>query len=112
MALFYVAAGVNHFSNPGTYYTIIPPYFSNPQLINTVSGIAEIVSGILLLIPQTRKLAANAIIAMLIAFIPAHIYMIKTGFCIKTFCLPEWALWARLLMLQPLLISWAWYNRK
>jgi uncharacterized membrane protein len=57
-------------------------------------------------------LAAYAIIAMLIAFIPAHIYMIKTGFCIKTFCLPEWALWARLLMLQPLLISWAWYNRK
>ncbi|HPH84780.1 MAG TPA: DoxX family membrane protein [Ferruginibacter sp.] len=112
MAIFYISAGANHFRNPGTYYTIIPPYFSNPQLLNTVSGIAEILLGILLVIPSTRKFAAYAIIAMLIAFIPAHIYMIEAGFCIKTFCLPVWALWARLLILQPLLIFWAWHNRK
>ena len=112
MAIFYIGAGVNHFRNPALYYTIIPSFFSNPYIINTASGIAEILLGLLLLVPQTRKLACYAIICMLIAFIPAHIYMIKTGWCIKDFCLPGWALWARLILFQPLLILWAWYYRK
>jgi uncharacterized membrane protein len=112
MAIFYIVAGINHFKNPEAYFSIIPSFFSNPQLINTVSGIAEIILGLLLIVPQTRKFAAYAIILMLIAFIPAHIYMIKSGWCVKGYCLPEWALWVRLLVMQPLLIWWAWSNRK
>lgn len=112
MAIFYMLAGVNHFRNPETYYKIIPPYFTHPVFINTVSGIAEIALGLLLFIPATKKLAIYGIILMLLAFIPAHIYMLKTGFCIRDFCLPGWALWARLVLLQPLLIVWAWSNRR
>lgn len=111
MAVFYIMAGINHFRNPDAYLGIIPPYISNADLINIMSGIAEIFLGTLLFFPQARKLACYAIIAMLVAFIPAHIYMIKTGFCINDFCLPVWALWVRLLVLQPLLIFWAWKNK-
>ncbi|MFT3909904.1 MAG: hypothetical protein QM737_10795 [Ferruginibacter sp.] len=112
MIIFYLAGGINHFYNPDAYYKIIPPFFSNQELINICSGIAEISFSILLLFAQTRRLACYGIICMLIAFIPTHIYMLKVGFCIKDFCLPQWAVWVRLIVLQPLLITWAWSNRK
>lgn len=112
MAVFYLLAGINHFNNPGAYLKIIPEIFTLPELINIASGIIEIVLAIMLFIPKTRKIACYSIIAMLIAFIPAHIYMIKTGWCVKQFCFPSWAIWLRLIVMQPLLILWAWNNRK
>lgn len=112
MIIFYLLAGINHFRNPETYYKIIPDYFSYPVLINNISGFAEIALAALLMIPIARKYTCYAIIIMLFAFIPAHIYMLKAGFCLNGFCLPQWALWMRLLILQPLLIFWAWSNSK
>ena len=112
MIVFYLLAGINHFRNPEAYYSIIPPYLPYPHLINIISGIAEILFAVLLIMQATKKIACYGIIAMLIAFIPAHIYMLKAGFCVNGFCLPGWALWMRLLVLQPLLILWAWSNRK
>ncbi len=112
MSVFYILAGVNHFIHPDSYYKIIPPYLPNAYLINGLAGAAEIFLGILLLFPASRKFACYGIIAMLIAFIPAHIYMLKTGWCIQeSFCLPGWAIWLRLLLFQPLLIYWAWRNK-
>ncbi|CAN5764448.1 DoxX family protein [soil metagenome] len=112
MSIFYLLAGINHFRSPESYYKIIPPYFPAHPFINGFSGLAEISLAILLLIPQTRRYACYLVIAMLIAFIPAHIYMLKVGFCVNTMCLPQWAIWGRLLVLQPLLIWWAWTNRE
>lgn len=113
MILFYLVAGVNHFRNPAAYYRIIPDYLPNPYLINIASGVAEILLAVLLIFPITRKIAAYGIILMLIAFIPAHIEMIKNGWCFNPgYCLPGWATWIRLFPLQFLLIWWAWSNRK
>lgn len=113
MTAFYILAGINHFRNPAVYYTIIPSYLPNPVLINIVSGIAEILLGLLLIFPKTRKWGAYGIILLLIAFIPAHICMIQNGWCMSNgFCLPAWATWIRLFPLQFLLIWWAWTNRK
>ena len=112
MALFYFIAGINHFNNPDAYLKIIPDFFPGPDIINIASGIIEITLSILLIIHKTRKVASYGIIIMLIAFIPAHIYMIKTGWCVRNFCFPSWAIWLRLILLQPLLILWAWNNRK
>lgn len=117
MFIFYFGAGINHFRNPGSYYKIMPPYFPQPHLLNMLAGAAEILLAILLLFPKTRRLSAYIIILMLIAFIPVHIYMIETGFCLnETTCLPVWGLWLRLVVLQPLFILWAWslrnYNTK
>lgn len=109
MAAFYLLAAINHFRNPEAYYKIIPPYLPYPVLINLMSGIAEMLFAFLLLIPAAKKWACYGIMIMLIAFIPAHIYMFTTGWCIKDFCLPQWAIWLRLILLQPLLILWAWW---
>ena len=109
MFLLYFLAGLNHFRSPQGYEAIIPPYLGNPHWINIAAGIAELLLSILLLIPKTRQLAAYGIVLMLIAFIPAHIYMITHGWRLANgYRVPDWASWVRLLILQPLLIWWAW----
>ena len=108
MSTIYLFSGINHFRYPEGYLKIIPPYLPYHTLINFLSGIIEISFAILLLIPATKKLACYGIILMLLAFIPAHIYMLTTGWCINDFCLPQWAIWVRLIVLQPLLIWWVW----
>lgn len=78
--------------------------------LNILAGIAEIVLAIGLCFAPTRNWAIYGIIAMLIAFIPAHIYMIQLGnFKIGSFQMTPLIGWVRLLVLQPLLMAWAWY---
>ncbi len=109
----YAGAGINHFIHPNAYYSIIPPYLPNPHLINILAGIAEIICAVSLAIPATRKLGAYLVVAMLIAFIPAHIYMIQKGGCMGAeICIPLWGAWLRLFPLQFILIAWAWWHRK
>lgn len=111
MAVFYLLAGINHFRSPATYMAIVPDYIGHAAIINILSGIAEIVCAILLFIPATKRWGIYGIVAMLIAFVPAHIYMIQAN-CTGAFCLPAWVLWVRLVVLQPLLILWALAYRK
>lgn len=104
MAVLYILAGINHFRKPGMYIRIIPPVFKNPKLLNILSGAAEIILGLLLILPATTTFAAWGIIALLIAVFPANLYMFqnkKAGFG-----LPRWILFVRL-PLQIVLIYWA-----
>ena len=109
LCIFYIVAGINHFWHPTTYLDLIPPYFPNHSLINIVSGVAEIIGGLLMIIPSTRKFAALLIIVMLITFIPAHIYLIQMKGCVsQRLCFAEWIAWIRLFPFQFILIWWAW----
>lgn len=113
MIAVYLLAGINHFIKPAMYYPIIPPYLPWPVTINIISGIAEILLAGMLIFKSTRRLAAIGIIIMLIAFIPAHVYMIQKGGCMSAaVCIPAWAAWVRLFPLQFVLMYWAWTNRK
>lgn len=113
MSLFYCLAGINHFANPSFYLPLIPPFFPWPHLINLVSGAAEILLGLSILWPKVRFWSVCLIIAMLTAFIPAHIYFIQINSCIDGgLCVSPWIGWVRFLVVHPLLIYWAWTNRK
>jgi len=84
---------------------MIPPYLPAPKALNIISGLAEIVLGILLCIPETSAYAAWGIIALLITIFPANVYMLrdkKAGMGV-----PKWILILRL-PLQLVLIWWAW----
>ena len=110
---FYLFAGYNHFSNPRFYTPLIPPYLTQwTNTINIISGFAEIMLAIGMLFPSTRVVASYGIIALLIAFIPAHIYMIQLGhFNLGKFQMTPTIGWIRLLVIQPLLIIWAYWVR-
>lgn len=98
-----VGAGFNHFRSPRIYLKIIPPFFKNPALINTISGLAEIVLGISICIPVLTNLAAWGIILLLLAVFPANIYMYQNDSA--SLGLPKWLRFIRL-PLQFLLIFW------
>ena len=111
-AAFYVAAGANHFLNPDFYFGLIPPYLPWPVTINIVAGVVEIIFGFMLLVPSMRRLASYGIVAMLVAFIPSHIYFIEIGSCIEGgLCTTPLIAWARLVVIHPILIWWAFVYR-
>ena len=111
---FFLFAGSYHFINPSFYFDQIPPYFTGfKQQINYLAGILEILLAFGVAIPKTRFFAVLGIIFLMIAFIPTHWYVIKQDGCIPTaYCVPVWVAWFRLILLQPLLILWAWSVRK
>jgi uncharacterized membrane protein len=74
MAAAYAYAGLNHLVNPDFYLAIMPPGLPNPEWLNLLSGLAEIVLAVFLLEPRTRVFAAWGIIALLIAVFPANLY--------------------------------------
>ena len=75
MSLLYVIVGVKHFTNTDFFVAIVPPVISWKEEAVLISGVIEIVLGLLLLFNQTRKLAAWGIILLLIAVFPANIYL-------------------------------------
>lgn len=104
MAILYIAAGMNHFLMPKFYLKIIPPLFPYPNVINWVSGAAEVILGIALLIPAYTSFAAWGIIVLLIAVYPANIYHFIKGWRKKK---SVWVLALRL-PLQFVLMWWAY----
>ena len=75
MSLLYITVGVKHFINPDFFVTIVPPIINWKEEAVLVSGFIEVLLGILLLFNQTRRLAAWGIILLLIAVLPANIYL-------------------------------------
>ena len=114
LIVFYIFAGYNHFASPSFYLPIIPPYLSDwANEINLLSGILEIILGILLIPKSTRPYAAKGIIILLILFIPSHIYFIQKGsFTLGAIEITPTLSWFRLLIGQPILMLWAWWASK
>jgi uncharacterized membrane protein len=79
LGILFVAAGVNHFVRPDFYVKIMPPYLPWHLELVYLSGVAEIVLGVLVLIPKWRSLAAWGLIALLVAVFPANIHMAVSG---------------------------------
>lgn len=113
LTVFMVLAGVNHFLSPAPYLAMMPaelPASSHLALVY-VSGVAEILGGLGLILPATRRLAAWGLIALLVAILPANINMAVNQLPLGGTPVPAWLLWARL-PLQLVLIAWAfWYTR-
>jgi uncharacterized membrane protein len=107
-AVFYVAAGLNHFIKPSFYREIVPPGFPNPALLVTVSGVFEVAGGIGLLVRPLRRVAGWGLVALLVAVFPANVYMAVHPDRIPNLHVPQWILWLRL-PLQAILIVWVWF---
>jgi uncharacterized membrane protein len=109
MAVAYMLAGFNHLLNPEFYVAIMPPGLPNPEWLNVLSGLAEIVLGVYVLEPKVRVYAAWGLIALLVAIFPANVYVAMenvglegpgTGAGVGN--------WIRL-PFQGVFILWAWW---
>lgn len=109
MGLLYIGAGSMHFLATRTYASIVPSYLPAHRELVLVSGAAEILGGIGVLVPATRRPAAWGLILLLVAVFPANVTMITEHGRFPT--VPLWAAWLRLPLQLPL-IYWAWiYTR-
>ena len=105
MSTFYIAAGANHFLHPEVYRKIMPLWIERHEELIMISGAGEILFALLLLLPETRRIAAYGIIVLLIAVFPANIQMMLNFFHEHS---PR--LWLSILRLplQIVLIWWAY----
>ena len=111
LTIFMVGAGINHFRSPAPYLGMMPAELPHPELLVQLSGIAEVLGGLGLILPQTRRLTAWGLIALFVAIFPANLNMALNHLPLGDQPVPTWALWARL-PLQVVLIVWAyWFTR-
>lgn len=103
IALFFIAAGANHFLHPQPYLAMMPGYLPEPGALVGLSGVAEILGGVGILVPSARRFSAWGLIVLLVVIFPANIHIALHGR--PGVDLPRWILWLRL-PFQPLMIWW------
>jgi uncharacterized membrane protein len=105
MMILYTAAGINHFVHPLFYLKIMPPWLPFHNGLVFISGVFEVLFGVMLAFSFSRRFAAWGIILLLIAVFPANIQMMINY---KDENNPQ--LWIAILRLpiQLLLIYWAY----
>ena len=73
-AVMFVFTGVSHFIFPDEMAEMVPPIFPAPKFWVYLTGVAEILGGIGLLVPRVSRLAAWCLAAFLVAIFPANVY--------------------------------------
>jgi uncharacterized membrane protein len=62
---------------------MVPAAVPNPDLMVTFTGLCEIFGAVGLLLPPTRRVAAGALIALLVAVLPANIHAAHAGLTLR-----------------------------
>ena len=79
LAVMFVFTGIAHFTKTrADLVRMVPPQFPAPELLVTLTGMAEILGAIGLLIPGLARLAAWSLAALLVAMFPANIYAARS----------------------------------
>ena len=109
MGIFYLVAGSNHFRDPGFYLPMMPSYLPLHLQLIYLSGLAEVVLGVAVLVPRLRQVAAWGIILLLIAIFPANVHIalhnVPLGGASEGAGIWNWVR----LPFQGVLIAWAWW---
>lgn len=109
MAVFYVLAGLGHFVSTDFYVPMMPDYLPWHLGLIYLSGVAEVVLGLAVLVPAVRPWAAWGIVALLVAVFPANLHIalhnVPLGGAEEG--LGAWN-WVRL-PFQGVLVAWAWW---
>ncbi len=80
LAIMFLFTAAAHFNSVRPdMVAMVPPFVPAPELMITFTGICEILGALGLLLPRTRRVAAVALIALLLAVLPANIYAAQAG---------------------------------
>ena len=109
MGLVFVRAGYNRFRKRSVCLGMIQVKLPTPGRLNWVSGLAEILGGVGVLLPPLRRLAGAGLIVLLIAVFPANIYSAVAGINPMNPGGPTWVLWLRL-PFQLVFCGWVYWT--
>lgn len=73
LAVFLVATGVMHFLAPDYFRTLVPDWLRRPRLLVAASGAAEIVVGVLVLVPRTRAAGSLSAAVLVTCYLVSHV---------------------------------------
>ena len=106
VALFFLVAGVSHFTNPQFFVAIVPPYLPAAVALVSISGVFEILGGLGVLPSATRRAAGWGLLVLLVAVYPANIHM-----ALHPEQFPEMSRNALIvrLPLQFVFMAWVWW---
>ena len=76
-SIFYVLVGIKHFIDPNFFLAIVPPYLPYHLELVYISGLFEILFGVMILFPKYRYWGSVGLIILLIAVFPANIYLFQ-----------------------------------
>ncbi len=105
IAVLFLFTGFSHFLKPDLFLKIVPPMLSFPLALVYISGFLELTGAMGLLIPRFRKIAAYGLVALLVAVLPANIYMAMAHIPFGNFMDQPLYHWIRI-PFQGVLIAW------
>ena len=73
--IFLINVGILHFTDTTWFEPIVPDFLGFPTFWVIISGIAEIVLGIGMIVPKSREIAAKCTAVFLVMIYPANLYM-------------------------------------
>ena len=111
IAAFFIFAGIMHFVQDDSFAKIVPPLLPFPKLIVWVTGIIEIVLGVMIVTPKYRALAGALFAPYLLAVLPANIYMAMYNISLGDMIASPTALWIRVALQFPLIALIYWASR-
>ena len=110
-SIFYVIVGIKHFIEPEYFLSIVTPYLPYHLELVYISGLFEILFGLLILFPKYRYYGAIGLILLLVAVFPANIYLAQSKEAQEAIgATQEIATWR--LPIQGVLIWIAYYIRR
>jgi uncharacterized membrane protein len=78
MGAMLIGMGALHFVAPKPFDTVVPAELPGTARFYTqASGVAEVATGALLLVPRTRRLGALAAVALYVAVFPANVNSVR-----------------------------------
>ena len=106
LALAYGYVGYVHLKSPEGFLAIMPAWVPYPREVVLLTGVAEIVGAIGLMIPRLRTAAAWGLAAYAVCVFPANIKHAVEGIAVSGQVL-GWGYHGPRLLAQPVLVWWA-----
>lgn len=107
LALFFLVAGIAHFTATDSFAAIVPPPLPFKRQIVQLTGAMELAFAIGLIIPRWRRITGWFLSAYLLAVLPANIFMALEGMPLGAMQSPA-ALWFRVFLQLPLIALILW----
>ena len=112
MGVMYVFIGIKHFTDPQYFLDIVPPQLPFKLFLVYLTGLIEVVGGVAILAPKTRKVGAYLLIFLLVSVFPANIYLYVSETPQSLLGISETDALIRMPFQIPLILLAYWHSKK
>ena len=112
LGFFYFNVGITHFTNPDFFLIIMPTYIPWQEFFVYLSGVFEILFGLMLFFKKTRTYGGLGIFILLIFVYPANIYLYESYEAQELMKITKEGSLVRLFFQIPLLVLAFWHSKE